>query len=64
VILLRDNARLHVAKVVKDTLSAFQWKILPYAAYSPDCTLSDHLSLILIDAAGLADQHFKMNMKK
>jgi len=34
-------ARQYVAKVVKCMLSALQWKIL-YAAYSSDCTSSDH----------------------
>jgi len=48
VILLHDNARSHVAKVVKDTLSTLQWEILPHTAYSPDCASSDyHLFLSL-----------------
>jgi len=40
-ILLRDNAQ-HVAKTIKDTLAAFQWKILPHAAYLLDCVPSDY----------------------
>jgi len=35
-------ARQYVAKVVKCMLSALQWKILLHAAYSSDCTSSDH----------------------
>jgi len=39
---LHDNARPHVAKTVKDTLTAFQWEILSHVAYSPDCAPSDY----------------------
>jgi len=47
IILLHDNARLHIVKVVKDTLSALQWEIL-YVAYSSDFF---RLSFISINAA-------------
>jgi len=57
-ILLHDNARSHIAKVIKDTLSALQWEVLPHAAYSPDYAPSDyHLFRSL--RHGLADQHFE-----
>jgi len=49
VILLHNNARSYVAKVIKNTLSALQWEVLPYAAYSTDYAPSDHH--ILIDVA-------------
>jgi len=41
VIVLHDNARSHVAKVIKDMLSALQWEVLPHTAYSPDYAPSD-----------------------
>ena len=31
-----DNARPHVAKVVKETLEALDWDVLPRPPYSPD----------------------------
>ena len=36
VILLHDNAQLHVAKVVKKYLETLKWDILPHPSYSPD----------------------------
>jgi len=42
-ILLHDNARSHVAKVVKDTLSALQWEIVPHVVYSSNYAPSDYL---------------------
>ena len=44
-----DNARPHVAKVVKETLEALNWDVLPHPPYSPDFQLMAH---------GLAEQHF------
>jgi len=41
VILLHDNARPHVAKVVKKYLKTLKWDVLPYL-YSPDTAPSDY----------------------
>lgn len=42
VILLHDNARLHVAKVVKKYLETLKWDILPHPPYSLDIAPSDY----------------------
>ncbi|UYV82311.1 hypothetical protein LAZ67_21001679 [Cordylochernes scorpioides] len=42
VIYQHDNARPHVAKVVKETLEALQWDVLPHPLYSPDIAPSDY----------------------
>jgi len=42
VILLHDNARPHVAKVVKKYLETLKWDILPHPSYSPDIAPSDY----------------------
>jgi len=55
VILQHDNARPHVAKVVKTYL---KWEILPHPPYSPDVAPSD-CYLFRSMAHGLADQHFR-----
>lgn len=57
VILLHDNARPHVAKVVKKTLEALQWDVLPHPPCSPDIAPSDY-HLFRSMAHGLAEQHF------
>ena len=36
VILLHDNTRPHVAKVVKKYLETLKWDVLPHSPYSPD----------------------------
>jgi len=42
VILLHDNARPHVAKVVKKYLETFKWDVLPHPPYSPDIASFDY----------------------
>jgi len=42
VIFLHDNARPHVAKVVKKYLETLKWDILPHPPYSPDIAPSDY----------------------
>ncbi|UYV61858.1 hypothetical protein LAZ67_1006867 [Cordylochernes scorpioides] len=57
VIYQHDNARPHVAKVVKETLEALQWDVLPHPPYSPDISPSDH-HMFRSMTLGLAEQHF------
>ena len=57
VILLHDNARPHVAQVVKETLEALKWDVLPHPPYSPDIPPSDY-HLLRSMAYSLAEQHF------
>jgi len=40
--LLHDNASSHTTKLVKETIEAFDWKILSHAAYSPDLAPTDY----------------------
>ena len=42
VILLHDNARPHVAKVVKKDLETLKWDVLLHSPYSPDIAPSDY----------------------
>jgi len=35
-LILHDNIRPHLGKVVTDFLSKYEWKLLPHAPYSPD----------------------------
>ncbi|GFX93718.1 mariner Mos1 transposase [Trichonephila clavipes] len=58
VILQHDNARPHVAKVVKTYLDTLKWEVLPHPPYSPDLAPSDY-QLFRSMAHGLADQHFR-----
>ncbi|GFV02218.1 mariner Mos1 transposase [Trichonephila clavipes] len=58
VILQRDNARPHVAKVVKTYLETLKWEVLSHPLYSTDLAPSDY-HLFRSMAHGLADQHFR-----
>jgi len=55
-ILQHDNARLHVAQLVKIYLETFKWEILSHP-YSADIAPSDYLLFRSI-VHGLAEQHF------
>ena len=53
----QDNARPHVAKVVKETLKALNWDVLAHPPYSSDIAPSDcHMFRSM--AYGLAEHHF------
>jgi len=58
VILQHDNARPHVAKIVKTYLETLKWEVLPHPPYSSDVAPSDY-HLFRSMAHGLADQHFR-----
>jgi len=58
VILQHDNARPHVAKVVKKYLETLKWEVLSHPPYSPDVAPSDY-HLFRSMAHGLKDQHFQ-----
>jgi len=60
VILQHDNARPHVAKVVKTYLETLKWEVLPHP---PDVAPSDY-HLFRSMAHGLANQHFRSYEKK
>ncbi|UYV62510.1 hypothetical protein LAZ67_2000910 [Cordylochernes scorpioides] len=57
VIYQHDNARPHVAKIVKETLEALQWDVLPHPLYSPNIAPSDY-HMFRSMTHGLAEQHF------
>jgi len=40
-LILHDNARPHLGKVVTDLLSKYEWEVLPHTPYSPDMSLQD-----------------------
>ena len=54
---LHDNASTHTAKVVRELIEAFDWEILPHAAYSPDLAPSDYYLFASLGHA-LAQQRF------
>ncbi|CAK9814698.1 Mariner Mos1 transposase [Anthophora quadrimaculata] len=58
VLLLRDNARSHVAKATQNHIFSLGWELIPHAACSPDMAPSDyHLFRSL--QHHLADRHFE-----
>lgn len=57
IILQHDNARPHVASVVKTYLEGQNWEVLPHPPYSPDIAPSDY-HLFRAMTHGLAEQHF------
>jgi transposase len=40
-LILHDNARSHLGKIVTDLLSKYEWEILHHAPYSPDMIPQD-----------------------
>jgi histone-lysine N-methyltransferase SETMAR len=42
VIILHDNCRVHVARVIVDLLQKYGWEVLPHPPYSPDLSPCDY----------------------
>ena len=57
VIFQHDNAQPHVAKVVKETLEALNWDVLPHPPYSPEFAPSDY-HFFRSMAHCVAEKHF------
>ena len=57
-ILQHDNARPHVAKLVRTYLETLKWEVPLHPPYSPDIAPSDYY-LLRSMAHGLADQQFR-----
>lgn len=57
IILQHDNARPHVAFVVKTYLKTLRWEVLAHPPYSPDIAPSDY-HLFRSMTHGLAEKHF------
>ncbi|GBP93101.1 Mariner Mos1 transposase [Eumeta japonica] len=57
IILLHDDARLHVAVPVKNYLKTLDWEVPPYPPYSPDIAPSDY-HLLWSMAHALSEQRF------
>jgi len=41
VLILRDNARPHIGKVLRELLDRYSWEVLPHPPYSPDMSPAD-----------------------
>jgi len=41
VLILHDNARPHIGKVVRELLDRYNWEVLPHPPYSPDMSPPD-----------------------
>ena len=41
VLILHDNARLHLGKDVRELLDRYSWEVLPHPSYSPDMSPPD-----------------------
>jgi len=57
IILLHDNARPHVAALVKTYLETLKWEVLSHPLYSPDIAPSDY-HLFRSMTHSLSEQHF------
>ena len=57
VILMHDNARPHVAALVKTYMETLEQEVLPHPPYSPDIAPSD-FHLFRLMTHGLSEQHF------
>ncbi|GBP74933.1 Mariner Mos1 transposase [Eumeta japonica] len=57
IILLRNNARPHVAVTMKNYLKTLDWEVLPHPLYSPDIAPSDY-HLFRSMAHALSEQRF------
>ena len=41
ILILHDNARPHIGKVVRELLDRYSWEVLPHLPYSPDMSPPD-----------------------
>lgn len=55
---MHDNARPHVAKIVREKLKQLDWEVLPHPPYSPDLAPSDY-HLFLSMSNFLANKKFE-----
>ena len=58
IILQQDNARRHIAKMVKTYLKRIVWEMLPHPPYSLDIAPSDYYLFWLMSHA-LAEKRFQ-----
>jgi [histone H3]-lysine36 N-dimethyltransferase SETMAR len=58
IILLHDNARPYVAKLVKEILEALGWDVLPHLPFSDVAPSNYHLFWLM--QHGISEQHFNV----